>query len=107
MRQCSLTLGQNGPEFCQKNDRSNGGFCDDDEICTANRNCWDGEMERTRDIPRFTGDSIADQGESQLMPHRVDDKYHCTCSYSFRRYSHMTLHVTDFYSRVKHVTLWV
>ena len=66
-------LGQNGPEFCRKNDRSDGGFCDDDEICTANRNCWDGEMERTEDIPQFTGDSIEDQGESsiQLMPHRL------------------------------------
>ena len=57
-------LGQFGPQFCRKNDRSGGGFCDDDELCTANGNCWDGEIERVEDISEFTGNGIADQGES-------------------------------------------
>ena len=57
--------GREGPEFCRdrEDDDSDGdGSCDDNSVCTASVNCWDGDMEIAEDIEEFTGEDIEDQG---------------------------------------------
>ena len=58
---------EDGPEICEPDsDTCNGDNanrrCGTRVICTAACNCWDGNMNRTTNTPRFTDSTIEGQG---------------------------------------------
>lgn len=59
-----------GPEFCTEREDDE---CDDDFICTAETNCWNGNQMIARDIVAFTGNSIEEQASNPVYVPNTED----------------------------------
>ena len=75
-----------GPRYCREQQRRQEECsesvdmraCRDDNFCTANCSCWDGEIERVNDIEQFTGDDITEQGNHDTWSHTDQYYIHAT-----------------------------